>query len=114
MFLGQMLGRDRDDFTDAAGVRHEAARMVGELRRRFVDRYGSVVCGDIQRSVIGRAFDLNDPRMSSGSRKPALTKSTAPKSSAWPHDGRGDGGGEQPGPLSRALRAPLPVVSPAG
>lgn len=61
MFLGQMRGRDRDDFTDAAGERHETARMVGELRRRFVDRYGSVVCGDVQTSVIGRAFDLNDP-----------------------------------------------------
>ena len=36
--------------------------MVGELRRRFVDRYGSVVCGDIQGSVIGRAFDLNDAK----------------------------------------------------
>ena len=61
MFLGQMKGRDRDDFADAAGERHETARMVGELRRRFVDRYGSVVCGGVQTSVVGRAFDLNDP-----------------------------------------------------
>lgn len=60
MFLGQLQGRDRDDFSDAAGVRYETSRMVGDLRARFVERYGSVVCGDIQASVIGRSFDLND------------------------------------------------------
>ena len=61
MFLGQLQGRDRDDFTDAAGVRYETSRMVGDLRSRIVERYGSVVCGDIQVSVIGRSFDLTDP-----------------------------------------------------
>jgi C_GCAxxG_C_C family probable redox protein len=61
LFIGQMLGRTRDDFTDAGGVRHETARLVLELRERFIDRYGSVVCGDIQTSVIGRPYDLTDP-----------------------------------------------------
>ena len=60
LFLGQLQGRDRDDFTDAAGVRYETSRMVGDLRSRFVERYGSVVCGDIQTGVIGRSFDLTD------------------------------------------------------
>ncbi len=61
LFIGQMVGRTRDDFTDAEGVRHETARLVLELRERFIDRYGSVVCGEIQTSVIGRPFDLTDP-----------------------------------------------------
>lgn len=60
LFLGQLQGRERDDFTDEAGVRYETSRMVGDLRSRFVERYGSVVCGDIQTSVIGRSFDLTD------------------------------------------------------
>lgn len=60
MFLGQLMGRDRDDFTDEVGVRYETSRMVGDLRSRFVERYGSVVCRDIQTRVIGRSFDLTD------------------------------------------------------
>lgn len=61
MFIGQLLGRSRDDFEDAGGIRHETARLVFQLHERFIDRYGSVVCGDIQTGVIGRRYDLNDP-----------------------------------------------------
>lgn len=60
MFLGQVLGRGRDDFSDGAGVRYETSRMVGELRSRFVEHYGSVVCRDVQTKMIGRSFDLTD------------------------------------------------------
>jgi len=61
MFIGQLLGRNRNDFTDAEGVRHETSRLVVQLHERFTDHYGSVVCGDIQTSVIGRSYNLNDP-----------------------------------------------------
>ena len=60
LFLGQLRGRDRDDFSDEAGVRYETSRMVGELRSKVVERYGSVVCGDIQTAMIGRSFNLTD------------------------------------------------------
>lgn len=60
MFMGQLVGRDRDDFVDEEGVRYETSRMVGDLRSRFIERYGSVVCGDVQASAIGRSFDLTD------------------------------------------------------
>ncbi len=57
MSLGQLLGRDRAEFTDTAGARNETSRVVGDLRARFVERYGPVVRADIQSSVIGRPFD---------------------------------------------------------
>lgn len=61
MFLGQLLGRERNDFADADGVRLETAELVRELRRRFVDEYGSVVCRNIQTKMMGRPYYLADP-----------------------------------------------------
>jgi C_GCAxxG_C_C family probable redox protein len=61
LFFGQLLGRERDDFADPAGVRLRTAAIVRELRQRFIDEYGSVTCGDIQAAVVGRRFFLADP-----------------------------------------------------
>jgi C_GCAxxG_C_C family probable redox protein len=61
MFLGQLLGRTRDDFTDEGGVRLETATLVRRLRQRFIDEYGSVVCRDIQTRMLGRPYYIADP-----------------------------------------------------
>ena len=64
MFFGQLLGRERDDFADPEGVRLQTAAMVRELRRRFLDEYGSVTCRDVQTRVMGRSYYIADPEES--------------------------------------------------
>ena len=61
LFIGQLLGRHRDDFADADEVRLETAALVRELRQRFIDEYGSVVCRNIQTKMMGRPYYLADP-----------------------------------------------------
>ncbi len=61
LFLGQLVGRPRDDFADPREVRRDTARLAAALHDRFVDHYGSVVCRDVQESVIGRAHGVTDP-----------------------------------------------------
>ncbi len=61
MFLSQLIGRTRDDFADAEGVRLRTAALVRRLRRRFLDEYGSVVCRDVQTKMMGRSYYLADP-----------------------------------------------------
>ncbi len=61
LFFGQVLGRDRDDFADPEGVRLQTAEMVRELRQRFIDRYGSVTCRNIQTKTMGRPYYIADP-----------------------------------------------------
>lgn len=60
MFLGQLLGREREDFADPEGIRLQTAAMARELRERFIDAYGSVVCRDIQTKIMGRPYYLAD------------------------------------------------------
>lgn len=60
MFFGQLLGREREDFADPGAVRLQTAAMVRELRQRFLDEYGSVICRDVQTRVMGRPYFLAD------------------------------------------------------
>jgi len=60
LFLGQLLGRNRDGFADPDLVRRETARLVRRLRQRFIDHYGSVVCRNIQTKVMGRPYYIAD------------------------------------------------------
>lgn len=61
MFIGQLLGRERDNFADPEGVRLQTAEMVRDLRQRFIDEYGSIICRNIQTRVMGRPYYIADP-----------------------------------------------------
>ena len=61
MFLSYLMGRERDDFADAAGNFHNAMEMVGKLHARFIDEYGSIICRNIQTKLFGRPYYLPDP-----------------------------------------------------
>ncbi len=58
--LGLLVGRERDDFSDAAGVRFTTHKLAGELRKKFIDEYGSIICRNIQTKVLGRPYYLAD------------------------------------------------------
>lgn len=61
LMMGHFVGRERDDFADAEGVRHETHEMARKLRERFIAEYGTVICRDIQTKTLGRPFYLPDP-----------------------------------------------------
>lgn len=61
MFIGQLLGRERDNFADPDDIRLQTAEIVRELRQRFIDEYGSVICRDIHTKVMGRPYYIADP-----------------------------------------------------
>ena len=60
MAISMLFGRERKDFNDPEGKRRVAYRLCQQLVDRFVEEYGSVVCGDIQRIHLGEEYDLWD------------------------------------------------------
>jgi C_GCAxxG_C_C family probable redox protein len=58
--MGQMFGRERRNFKDPDKTRMIAYRMGKQLVERFEKEYGSAICREIQRSYLGREYDLWD------------------------------------------------------
>ena len=60
LVLSSLVGRERDDFKDEIGKRFEAYRLSRKLRDRFIEKYGTVTCGNIHQEIFGREFNLLD------------------------------------------------------
>lgn len=58
--IGYLYGREKEDFNDMMKL-VKANLMAKELRDRFVRKYGSVRCLDLQNKFFGRFFNLYDP-----------------------------------------------------
>ncbi len=56
--MGMVYPRRRSCFDADRENKYRCFSMVQRLRERFVQRYGSVICHDIHRHQMGRAFDL--------------------------------------------------------
>ena len=54
--VGSRHGRAREDF--GRGRYMESYRRAKSLYDRFVQEYGSPICGDVQRKLFGRRYDL--------------------------------------------------------
>ena len=61
MFLGSLLGRERDTFSDPDGIRFQTMKLAQKLHEKYIQEYGSVICRDIQAKVMGRPYYLADP-----------------------------------------------------
>jgi hypothetical protein len=61
LVIGQLCGRDRQDFTDTQGRRHRAYDAVQRFLSHFKEEFGSIVCREIQERVFGRSYCLRDP-----------------------------------------------------
>ena len=61
MVLGQLQGRERSGFDDAAGIRFRSFDLAKRLADRFGAEFGGTICRDVQTRVFGRSFDLRDP-----------------------------------------------------
>ena len=60
MAISYMFGRDKKDFGDMRKL-VKANLLSKKLHDRFVEKYGSARCADIQTSLIGRFYNLYDP-----------------------------------------------------
>jgi C_GCAxxG_C_C family probable redox protein len=60
MVLSSLLGRERDDFADLAGVLFKNFELIQKLRENFIREYGSVLCHNIQTKMFGRPYYLAD------------------------------------------------------
>lgn len=59
MAISAAHGRERQNF--AAGPYRHASKKAKRLFDRFVEEYGSCICGQVQTKVMGRSFNLWDP-----------------------------------------------------
>lgn len=60
MVIGFLFGREYKDFGDMYKPM-KSYRLVKELHDKYVEKYGSCRCYDIQESLIGRTYNLWDP-----------------------------------------------------
>ena len=51
----------RQDFSNL-GEREKCMVLAKELHDRFIEEYGSVICKDVQTKIMGRSFNLWDPK----------------------------------------------------
>jgi C_GCAxxG_C_C family probable redox protein len=61
MVIGLVLGRERKDHGDMMKPM-QSYLLCKELHDEFVREYGSCRCHDIQQKIMGRTFDLLDPK----------------------------------------------------
>lgn len=61
MVIGLALGRERKDHRDVMKPL-KSYLLCKELHGDFIQRYGSCRCHDIQKKVLGRTFNLLDPK----------------------------------------------------
>ena len=60
MAISSKIGRERKNFKDPEGIRWKTAELAKKLHDKFVEEYGSGNCGDIQKKLFGRSFNLWD------------------------------------------------------
>jgi C_GCAxxG_C_C family probable redox protein len=44
------------------GQKEKCAKLAKKLHDRFIEEYGSVLCKDIQTKIMGRSYDMWDPK----------------------------------------------------
>lgn len=62
MAISYFFGRSRGNFADPEGERFETYRLVREYLEDFKKEFGSIRCADIQSKLMGRVFDLLNPK----------------------------------------------------
>jgi C_GCAxxG_C_C family probable redox protein len=61
MAISMWYGRELDEIADPEGVRFLSYRLANELHERFVREYGSSICKEIHKQVLGKPYRLNRP-----------------------------------------------------
>ena len=62
MVLSQLYGRELEEIDDPEKKRYVAFQLGQRLVQKFLDEYGTVICQEIHRKLMGRDFDLWDQK----------------------------------------------------
>jgi C_GCAxxG_C_C family probable redox protein len=60
MAISLIYGREIEKMDDPEKRRFVAYRLANQLQERFVAEYGSSICGEIHKKIMGRTFHLNN------------------------------------------------------
>jgi C_GCAxxG_C_C family probable redox protein len=60
LILGMLKGRALDNFVTEETNRFKCFEVGRKLHQKFIDKYGTVICRDIQTNIYGRPFFLSD------------------------------------------------------
>jgi C_GCAxxG_C_C family probable redox protein len=58
MVIGMVYARHRQNFGGDRESKYTNFRLVQDLREKFVEKYGTIMCSEVHRKLYGRAFDL--------------------------------------------------------
>ena len=61
MAIGMWYGRELENIEDPEGLRFISYRLANKLHERFVQEYGSSICKEIHKKVLGKTYHLNNP-----------------------------------------------------
>ena len=61
LFIGSLLGRERENITDPEGIRFKTHELVRKLHDKFIAEFGTAICRDIHMKITGRYFYMPDP-----------------------------------------------------
>jgi C_GCAxxG_C_C family probable redox protein len=60
--IGLIYGREIDQMDDPERRRFIAYRLANQLHQKFIEKYGSSLCGQIHKKTMGRTYHLTDPQ----------------------------------------------------
>ena len=60
MIISYIIGREKNNFADAEGIRYKTYELSRQLRDKYLKEYGTVICRDVQTRVMGRPYYLAD------------------------------------------------------
>jgi C_GCAxxG_C_C family probable redox protein len=61
MAISLLYGRELDNLEDPEGLRFISYSLANKLHERFVQEYGSSVCKEIHKKILGKTYHLNNP-----------------------------------------------------
>jgi C_GCAxxG_C_C family probable redox protein len=61
MVFGMVFPRQRSKFDNDRENKYLSYQLAQKMYQRYMDQYGSVICHDIHREILGRSYDLRDP-----------------------------------------------------
>ncbi len=62
MAIGLAYGREKLEVSTSSINYQKAMKIAIKLYQKFEEEFGSTKCRDIQRTLFGRSFNLNNPK----------------------------------------------------
>ncbi len=90
MVLSQIWGRELAEIEDPEGKRFVAYRIAEKMVEYFMNEFGTTICGEIQKKLMGRTFYLMEPEQfqafEAAGGHDTICPSVVGKATAWAAD----------------------------